>query len=122
MKKCFNDLLGIRVIVSSYEILEKYDLSLFSVADMRNGKANDDGYRGIHLYFQKTNRHYPIEIQINTSRDRQFNDWLHEDLYKYSKSNNIGIKLRELYDMDIIYDQKSFKEMLEDVLFNSKEI
>ena len=31
------------------EVLTK-DLDAFRVVDMRSGKVNDDGYRGIHLY------------------------------------------------------------------------
>ena len=29
---------------------------------MSAGKANDDGYRGIHVNYQKDGHHYPIEI------------------------------------------------------------
>lgn len=37
----------------------------FRIADMTKGKAKDDGCRGVHLYFQVDNHHYPIEIQYN---------------------------------------------------------
>ena len=40
---------------------------------MSNGKAVDDGYRGVHVYYQKSGKHYPIEIQFNTLFDRQLN-------------------------------------------------
>ena len=40
------------------------------VADMSNGKAKDDGYRGAHVYFQLCTYHYPIEIQYNDHYDR----------------------------------------------------
>lgn len=86
---------------------------------MRNGKANDDGYRGIHLYYQKSNRHYPIELQINTVKDRIFNDWLHQELYKYVSNNNIGIELRKKYDDGIITSLEDFKgELKKHVLYN----
>ena len=49
---------------------------------MTKGKAIDDGYRGVHVYYQKSGRHYPIEIQFNTLFDRQLNNWLHDYLYK----------------------------------------
>ncbi|HBF9262870.1 TPA: hypothetical protein OUL50_001950 [Clostridioides difficile] len=68
LNKCFNDLLGIRIIVDSYYELFEQDLSSFRLADMRTGKANDDGYRGVHLYYQKSNFHYPIELQINIQK------------------------------------------------------
>lgn len=32
--------------------------------DLRNGKMIDDGYRAIHLYYQRDNLAYPIEIQL----------------------------------------------------------
>lgn len=122
MNKCFNDLLGIRIIVDNYETILNQDLSAFKVADMSKGKAKDDGYRGIHLYYQKSNLHYPIEIQINTKRDRIFNGWLHDNLYKYTKDNSVGVKLRELYDDRKINNIDSFKEEMKNVLSYSKEI
>jgi ppGpp synthetase/RelA/SpoT-type nucleotidyltranferase len=77
VNKCFNDILGIRVILNEYNEVLEQDLSSFKIADMINGKANDDGYRGLHLYYQMSNKHYPIEIQVNTKEDRRINDWLH---------------------------------------------
>lgn len=50
--------------------------------DMSKGKAHNDGYRGVHVYFQLSNFHYPIEIQYNTYYDRQLNNWLHKYVYK----------------------------------------
>lgn len=89
---------------------------------MRNGKVNDDGYRGIHLYYQNSNKHYPIEIQINSKSDRIINDWLHIHLYKHIKDNSIGKLLRDKYDNGEFKDEEEFKEVLEHVLSNSKEI
>lgn len=122
VNKCYNDLLGIRVVVSDYKEILDQDLNIFKIADMRNGKVNDDGYRGIHLYYQNSNRQYPIEIQVNTKRDRTLNDWLHIHLYKNIEDNNIGKFSREKYDNGEIKDEEEFKEVLEYVLSNSKEI
>lgn len=122
VNKCFNDLLGIRVIVEEYdEILSQY-IAEFKIANMINGKANDDGYRGLHLYYQRSNNHYPIEIQINTIRDRKFNDWLHINLYKHTKNNGIGKYLRNLYEIGKINNIDEFKEVLENVLSDSKKV
>ena len=119
LKKCFNDLLGFRIVIDNYNELDNISLENFRIADMRNGKANDDGYRGIHLYYQKSNRHYPIELQINTVKDRIFNDWLHQELYKYVSNNNIGIELRKKYDDGIITSLEDFKgELKKHVLYN----
>lgn len=106
---CFNDILGIRIIVLHYDI----DLSDENIrhVDMSNGKKNDDGYRGYHIYYKKSNYHYPIEVQFFTERDYIFNMWLHKYVYKY-KDNMIGVKLKELYDKEIIQNEDDFKEEL----------
>lgn len=107
---CFNDILGIRVIVENYKI-DLTDENIKHV-DMSNGKKNDDGYRGYHIYYKKSNYHYPIEVQFFTERDYIFNMWLHKYVYKY-KDNTIGIKLKDLYDNGIIKSEDNFKEELE---------
>lgn len=104
---CFNDILGIRMIVENYYINIKNDK--IRHVDMSKGKKNDDGYRGYHIYYKKSNYHYPIEVQFFTERDYIFNMWLHKYVYKY-KDNSIGIKLRELYDKNIIMTEEDFKE------------
>lgn len=113
VEKAFNDILGIRIIVDNYDVVDAINLpDNVRVADMRLGKANDDGYRGIHIYFQKDHYHYPIEFQFVTVRDRQFNEWLHIYLYKYVADNSIGTKLRSMYDADEIKSEDDFvKEM-----------
>ncbi|WP_394903448.1 nucleotidyltransferase family protein [Clostridium butyricum] len=107
---CFNDILGIRIIVLDYDI----NLSNENIrhVDMSNGKKNDDGYRGYHIYYKKSNFHYPIEVQFFTERDYIFNMWLHKYVYKY-KDNMIGIKLKDLYDKGVIQNEDDFKEELE---------
>ena len=111
VEKAFNDILGIRIIVDDYSIIEQIELpEEIKIADMRNGKANDDGYRAVHMYYQKDHFHYPIEIQFMTSRDRQFNEWLHIFLYKYISDNSIGIRLKEMYDEGIIRSEEDFRK------------
>lgn len=107
---CFNDILGIRIIVESYNI----DLSGDNIkhVDMTNGKKNDDGYRGYHVYYMKSNYHYPIEVQFFIQRDYVFNMWLHKYIYKY-EDNSIGIKLKELYEKNIIKNEEDFREELD---------
>lgn len=48
IKSAFNDLFGIRIIVNEYQ--QCYP-SHFRVVNMTKGKKNDDGYRGVHLYY-----------------------------------------------------------------------
>ena len=60
-------------------------LDKIRVADMTGGKAKDNGYRGVHVYFQMSSFHYPIEIQYNT---------FHKYVYKRKYENHIGSMLR----------------------------
>ena len=124
VEKVFNDILGIRIIPEDYSIVDSIEFpEKTRIADMRNGKINDDGYRGIHVYFQKDHFHYPIEVQFMTERDRQFNEWLHVYLYKYTKDNTIGIALRKKYDEGLIVCEEQFRKEMENyVLISSKKI
>ena len=65
-RKVFNDILGFRAFCDSYDQILEEESSQFRIADMSSGKAVDDGYRGVHVYYQKSGRHYPIEIHIHT--------------------------------------------------------
>ena len=78
---------------------------------MSTGKRNDDGYRGVHVYFQVDNFHYPIEIQFNTLFDRQLNDWLHDYVYKRNYPLSYGQQLREKYEHEVIKSESEFKEV-----------
>lgn len=119
LRKVFDDLLGFRSLCDNYEdVLVLKDIPELRVADMSNGKANDDGYRGIHVYYQKDGHHYPIEIQYNTYYDRQFNNWLHKFIYKKNYKNEIGLQLRKMYESAKIQTEQDFKEALVNVLFD----
>lgn len=121
--RVFNDILGFRSICSNYdEVLSLETEDKIRVIDMSKGKTHDDGYRGVHVYYQKDNFHYPIEIQFNTYYDRQFNDWMHDKFYKRGYSDQIGIILRKLYEDGKIKSSKEFEEVLANVLSNCEEI
>ena len=116
-RKVFDDLLGFRSLCDNYDDI--FDLKTFPelrVADMSNGKANDDGYRGVHVYYQLDGSHYPIETQYNTYYDRQFNNWLHKYIYKKSFNNEVGLQLRKMYESAKILTEQDFKEALKHVL------
>lgn len=116
-RKVFDDMLGFRSLCDNYEeALELADIPEIRVADLSMGKANDDGYRGVHVYFQLDGNHYPIEIQYNTYFDRQINNWLHKFVYKKGYSDAIGLQLRRLYENVRIQTERDFKEALEHVL------
>jgi len=60
--KIFNDMLSFRALCDNYEdVLNLRDWDKIRVADMSQGKAHDDGYRGIHVYFQLSSYHYTIQ-------------------------------------------------------------
>ena len=119
-RKVFNDILGLRAFCDSYDQILEGKSSQFRIADMSNGKAVDDGYRGVHVYDLKSGKHYPIEIQFNTMFDRQFNNWLHDYLYKKKYSIETGKVMREKYENGFIRNEHEFKEELSNVLFDSK--
>lgn len=120
-RKVFDDMLGFRSFCDDYnEIMEFVKAEHFRIADMSNGKSEDDGYRGIHIYFQCDNRHYPIEIQYNTFYDRQFNNWLHKYTYKRDYPKSVGCHLRREYEIGTFRDEEGFKEVFKNVLSYSK--
>lgn len=121
--KTFNDKLGFRTLCDSYEeALALCAYPYMRIADMSKGKSDNDGYRGVHAYFQLDNFHYPIEIQYNTYYDRQINNWLHKYVYKKDYPRELGCSLRKAYENSAIRTEKEFKEVLEHVLSDSKKI
>ena len=120
-RKVFNDILGFRAFCDSYDSILDLNKGTFRIADMSKGKAKDDGYRGVHVYFQKNSRCYPIEIQFNTLYDRQLNNWLHDYLYKKDYPNELGKSIRKLYEDGEIRNENEFREALKNVLFNSEK-
>lgn len=117
-RKVFNDILGFRAFCDNYDDALTFESEQFRVADMSKGKAKDDGYRGVHVYYQKSGRHYPIEIQFNTLFDRQLNNWLHDNLYKKNLPDSIGKEMRLKYECGLIKNENDFKEVLKNVLSN----
>lgn len=107
-KQCFNDILGFRLRFEEYpEVYPDY----FRVVDLRKGKKIDDGYRAIHLYYQRDNLAYPIEVQLWCGNDYLFNIWSHQYIYKY-KSAEIGQRLYEEYAKNKISSKQEFLERL----------
>lgn len=123
LRKVFNDLLGFRSLCDNYEdIIQLAGSKHIRIADISDGKAIDDGYRGIHVYFQLSAYHYPIEIQYNTYYDRQLNNWLHKYVYKRNYDIEVGLLLRKAYEDGKIRNEKEFTEVFNHVLLNRKEI
>ena len=112
VRKVFNDVLGFRAFCDDYRDLLKIEDDQFYVVDRSEGKSEDDGYRGVHVYFQLDNRHYPIEIQFNTFFDRQLNNWLHDYLYKKDYPDALGAEIRKRYEKGQIRNVTEFEEAL----------
>lgn len=110
-KQCFNNVLGFRLKFDEYPT-EFPDY--FRVVDLRQGKQVDDGYRAIHLYYQRDSWSYPIEVQLWCGRDFCFNIWSHQYAYKYS-SESIGLHMRELFDAGDIQTEQAFKNKLKEL-------
>ena len=107
--KTFNDMPGFRTLCDDYDgVLALCVYPNIRIANMSNGKSDDDGYRGVHAYFQLDNFHYPIEMQYNTYYDRQMNNWLHKYVYKRDYASRIGCSLRMAYEDGIIRTEKEF--------------
>ena len=115
-----NDILGFRDFCDSYDQILEEESVQFRIADMSSEKAVDDGYRGVYVYYQKSGKHYPIEIQFNTLFDRQLNNWLHGYLYKKDYPIETGRILREKYESGLIRNEHEFKEVLNNVLSGSE--
>lgn len=119
LRKVFDDILGFRAFCDSYDDVLKLDFPNIRIADMTKGKANDDGYRGVHVYYQRDPNYYPIEIQFNTLYDRQLNNWLHDYVYKKNYPLSIGKELRKQYENGRIKNLEEFEEVLQNVLHSS---
>ena len=110
-KQCFNDVLGFRLRFEDYP--ESYP-DYFRVVDLRQGKQTDDGYRAIHLYYQRDNMAYPIEVQLWCGDDYYFNIWSHQYVYKY-KSPHTGRQLYLEYTAGKIKTEQEFKRRLKEL-------
>lgn len=113
-KQCFNDVLGFRLRFDEYP--DSYP-GYFRVVDLRRGKLVDDGYRSVHLYYQRDNLSYPIEVQLWCGADYYFNIWSHQYVYKY-KNPDIGRKLYQEYACGAIKTEQVFCKRLQELEVN----
>ncbi len=97
-KQCFNDVLGLRLHLEEYPSNLDNLKEIFRVVDLRYGKNNiKDGYRAIHLYYQRDSYSYPIEVQLWCGKDYFFNTFSHQHLYKYTKDTHLCEELYQIY-------------------------
>ena len=113
VERTYNDLFGARLIVEDYsQAYEIANMKPVRESNMIAGKKMDDGYRGLHLYYQPDHFVYPIEFQFNTAYDRRLNDWLHSYLYKKGYAPDVGGRLRKLYESGCIQSEEDFRREL----------
>lgn len=113
-KQCFNDVLGFRLRFGEYpDTFPNY----FRVVDLRQGKKIDDGYRAIHLYYQRDNLAYPIEVQLWCGKDYLFNLWSHRHVYKY-QAPEVGQMLYRKYSGGLIQTEQDFLNRLRNLKVN----
>ena len=110
-KQCFNDILGFRLRFDHYPT-EFPDF--YRVVDLRRGKQVDDGYRAIHLYYQRDSFAYPIEIQLWCAEDYSFNLWSHTWTYKY-KNVATSKLLYDRYQNGEIQTEQAFLAALQEL-------
>ncbi len=110
-KQCFNDVLGFRLRFDEYP--EEYP-DYFRMVDLREGKRIDDGYRAIHLYYQRDHLAYPIEVQLWCGADYSFNIWSHQYVYKY-KTPDMGRILYQEYSAGSIRTEHEFLTRLQEL-------
>jgi ppGpp synthetase/RelA/SpoT-type nucleotidyltranferase len=110
LREVCNDVIGIRLI-ANYEpnvfmtdllnLKSQLDYTIDIVNFYETPKSNDDGYRGIHLYFRNNPKCFPIEIQIWSYREALLNFYTHEVIYKRKSSTEAiqySMQLRHLLD------------------------
>lgn len=79
IKKCLNDLYGLRIITEvqfNYEDVKNLIQSKFPL--LKCTKQDKNGYNGIHIYFRVDNLNYQWELQIWYQDDEQSNVLSHQ--------------------------------------------
>lgn len=90
--KACNDNYGYRFIVDCKEedlinLVNSLEIKDVTIIDFYSkNKTNDDGYRGIYMYFWYNRRGFPLEFQIWTVKDALLQFYTHEIIYKGNSS------------------------------------
>lgn len=82
IKKCFNDLFGIRIVIDeifSFEDIKKYIDKYYP--EYKCIDSSKDTYTAIHIYFEKDNLSFPWELQVWSKQD-EINNYKSHKEYK----------------------------------------
>ena len=135
LNKVLNDALGLRFIINcdtdrlrhiALKLEDAYPIEsgICRVVDQTEGKRNDDGYKGIHIYSKFDNNTFPIEIQLWTRVHALLNEYLHDNIYKTGHANGEldehALELRNwLEDVPVLPDDFEVKSYV-DFLYERK--
>lgn len=97
LKKCMNDLLGIRIIIDdifSYDDIKKYMETYFP--QYKCIDSSKLSYIATHVYFENGNKFFPWELQIWMKKDEENNFSSHkeykQDYTKWERKNRGGVE------------------------------
>lgn len=144
IKKVFNDIVGIRIITENNidniigyitEIADNKNYKIEKIDFREKHKSNDDGYRGIHIYFMNNPKSFRIEIQIWSKVDAILNFYTHQNIYKVNGDISYALSLRkwidelpqnegfkfENYIWEIINNPSKYREKVADILVKNIE-
>ena len=144
INKVFNDIVGIRIITENNidniigyitEIADNKNYKIEKIDFREKSKANDDGYRGIHIYFMNNPKSFRIEIQIWSKVDAILNFYTHQNIYKVNGDISYALSLRkwidelpqnegfkfENYIWEIINNPSKYREKVADILVKNIE-
>lgn len=139
LNKVINDALGLRFIINcdtdtlhgiALKLEDAYPITEGNcrVVDQTEGKRNDDGYKGIHVYSKFNNSTFPVEIQFWTRVHALLNEYLHDNIYKTGHANGEldehALELRDWLEavptlpndfgvqsyVDFLYERKNSRE------------
>lgn len=106
LKKCMNDLLGIRIIIDGEFTFE--DVKQYMNTNFEKYKCIDsskDAYIATHIYFENDNYSFPWELQIWMKGNEKNNFSSHkeykQDYTKWEKENKGGVEYDQaFYDFE----------------------
>lgn len=96
LKKCFNDLMGIRIITDDeFEFSDIGNFMKKNFAQYKCINSSKNEYIATHIYFEKGNRYFPWELQVWQKKDEQNNINSHslykQDYTKWEYCNGGGV-------------------------------
>ena len=98
IKKCINDLFGLRIITENQFDYDSVNQMLSNkYPKIKCTKKDEKNYKAIHIYFYKDNNNYQWELQLWYKGDEKKNKKSHKKhKQKYTKWENLKGGLRDV--------------------------